>query len=333
MLHIKKLLCALLTALLLVQPVFAETQTPTEPQPDIVTAVFEIDTLPVDISPAAAPQWLWDLIAAPLYAVENGAFSPVLADSLPEDVTAEFTGNYGIPEDAARGYAFRIFLRADVRREDGSPITAGDWAAAIRDDLQSWTALANAQPILDKKQHPGNQIVSLKAAGFSGIAEAWEAGHAEFYVDMSGFWGLSSGWRAISDRTRMRDFAMPGHLEEAFVSPSYIYRNYLMDGGESSHFQRDFLGICTVPGAAYTPEDLGLIEERDDSFILIFQKPTTLSTVASKLAGLVLPGRLSYGPYRITSAGTELLLEPNPHWWGGPDPRGYDRILCRKIDS
>ena len=97
MLRLKTFLPALLTALLLVQPVSAETQPTTEREPDIVTAVLEVDTIPKDISPADAPTWLQTLIAAPLYKMETGNWIPVLASALPEDVTAEYAGTYGIP--------------------------------------------------------------------------------------------------------------------------------------------------------------------------------------------------------------------------------------------
>ena len=333
MLRLKTFLPALLAALLLVQPVSAETQPPTEREPDIVTAVLEVDTIPTDISPAGAPTWLQTLIAAPLYKMETGSWIPVLASALPEDVTVEYAGTYGIPENTSRGYAFRVALSSDARREDGNPITADDYLAVIRSDLENWAFLANAQEILDEKHKPGSDIISLKQAGFTGISEAWEAGYTDFYINVDGFWGLSAGWRTLSDRSRMRDFAMPSYLDEAFVSSAYLYSNYLMDGRESSYFQRDFIGVSTAPGPVYTMDDLGLIKETKHSMILIFQTPATPSTVASKLSGLMVDGSASYGPYRITEAGENLLLEPNPHWWGEADSRGYARILCRKIGS
>lgn len=333
MLHLKRILLAALAALLLVQPVSAETQPPTEREPDIVTAVLEVDTVPADTSPSGAPSWLQALIAAPLYKMEGGSYLPVAAAALPEDVTADYAGAYGIPADAARGYAFRIALSSAVCREDGTSITADDYLAAIRGDLENWTFLANAQAIFEEKHRPGSRIVSLKEAGFPGIAEAWEAGYTNFYIDVDGFWGLSAGWRPLSDRTRMRDFAMPAHLDEAFVSPAYLYRNYLMDGGESNYFQRDFIGISTEPGPVWTVDELGLLKETEYSMVLILQDPAAASTVASGLSGLMIGGSASYGPYRIAEAGAELLLEPNPNWWGAPDSRGYDRILCRKIGS
>ena len=59
----------------------------------------------------------------------------------------------------------------------------------------------------------------------------------DFYLDTEGFWGLGGGWKPISDRIRLRDFAMPGGLDEYFVSPAYLYRYYLMDGAINNRDQ------------------------------------------------------------------------------------------------
>mgnify|MGYP002519920912 CR=1 FL=1 len=37
-----------------------------------------------------------------------------------------------------------------------------------------------------------------------------------------------------------------------------------------------------------------------------------------------------YGPYRITAAdSSQIILEPNPNWWGAPVTEDFDRIICR----
>ncbi len=324
MLHVKRALCIFLMALLLVQPVFAETVAPTEttPEPDIVTAVYPFYEVPAGLT------------AIPLYEVVDGAWLPVLAAAEPQDVTADFAGSYGIPSDSQRGYAFQISLHPHAVFDDGTPITADCFMDAIRADFEkNWLFLANAAAIRDGKTKPGSDIVSLKELGFSNVSEAWVGGYEEFFVDLDGFWGLSAGWRALSDRTRFQDFAMPGGMDEGFVSAAYLYRNYLMDGAENSRFQHEFLGAAKKSGAIYTVEDLGLVKQDDRTFVLILQQPSTASTLMAALADLTLEGK-SYGPYTLTSETDDaLILEPNPYWWGELDPRGYDRILCRKIDS
>ena len=344
MLHLRKALCIFITALLLAQPVLAETSAPTEP--DIVTALREVEKIPTDFDPDALPQWLKALITAPLYTMaENGEFTPLLASALPEDVTADYAGTYGIPENARRGYAYRISLRDDVCWEDGTPIAAEDYVNSIRGAFEdpktaeNWLFLANASAIQNGKHRPGTDIISLKDAAFSGIGEAWAAGYTEFYLDTEGFWGLGGGWKSVSDRIRLRDFAMPGGLDEYFVTPAYLYRYYLMDGMAGSYYQTEFIGICQTPGEAFTLDDLGLVQVSDRTFVLLLQEPRTSLTLMQKLENISLFRKsgdipLSYGPWHMVSASkTEILLEPNPHWIGPADPRGYHRILCQKIGS
>ncbi len=342
MLHLRKALCICFTALLLAQPVFAET----EPVPDMVTALHPVEKIPTDFDPRTAPDWLKKLTAASLFALDaDGNWTPVLASALPEDVTANHAGTYGIPGNAARGYAYRILLDEQARWEDGTPITGEDYVNSIRaafenpKTAENWLFLANASAIRSGKLQPGSDIVSLRDAHFSGIGEAWAAGYTEFYLDTEGFWGLGGGWKSVSDRIRLRDFAMASGLDEYFVTPAYLYRYYLMDGAISSYYQTEFIGICRTPGDAMTIEDLGLVQVSDHEIHLLLQEPLTPSTLMQKLESISLfrengDTPLSYGPYRIVSATkTEILLEPNPHWHGGADPRGYDRILCQKIGS
>lgn len=353
MLHLRKAICLILMALLLAQPVFAETEAPTEVlptvEPDIVTAVRNMETIPTDFGIHAADsgelQWLRSITASPLYAMTaGGSWEPVLAASLPEDVTAEYTGTYGIPADAARGYAFRIVLSPDACWENGQRITSGDFLYSIKalfsheESRNDWLFLSGAAAIDQGQTKTRRDIVSLKDAGFSNLPEAWGAGYKEFFLDTEGFWGLNEGWKSVSDRTRIRDYAMPSRLDEAFVSPAYLYRNYLLEG-EHRRLLSAFIGISKTPGESYTMDDLGLISVSDDEFVIILQSPATASTLMQYLEKLTLFRKntqeyLSCGPYRIVSAtAEEILLEPNPNWWGAPDPREYDRILCQKIGT
>ena len=208
MLHLRKAICLILMALLLAQPVFAETEAVTEPaptmEPDIVTAIRTMQEIPTDFGIHAekteALQWLRSLTASPLYAMTaGGTWEPVLAASLPEDVTAEYTGTYGIPADAARGYAFRVSLNSDACWENGQRITTDDYLYSIKvlltheDSEEDWLFLAGAAAISDGETKAGSHIISLKDAGFSSVTEAWGAGFKEFFLDTEGFWGLGEG--------------------------------------------------------------------------------------------------------------------------------------------
>ena len=342
-----------LMALLLAQPAAAtepaaEAATETAPQPDIVTAVRKMDKIPTefDIHTKITEElrWLRSLTASPLYAMTGGNWEPVVAAQLPEDVTDAYVGSYGIPADAARGYAYRIILKDDARWENGTFITADDCVFSIleqfshKDTVDNWLFLANGEAVREGRVKPSRHIVSLKEAGFPSITQAWAAGFREFFLDTEGYWGLGQGWKSVSDRTRIRDYAMPTGLDESFVSPAYLYHNYLLDG-EHRRFLPEFVGISENSGSVYTTEDLGLVKLSEKEFVIILEDPATASTLMQRMEALFLfrelnNSFLSYGPYRVTSAThTDILLEPNPNWLHGPDPRGYDRILCQKIGS
>ncbi len=85
---------------------------------------------------------------------------PELAADFPVDVTAAYAGNevYGVPADAAEGYAWQITMNPNAAWEDGTPITARDVEYTLQQFLnpamknyraslfyQGGTALANAE--------------------------------------------------------------------------------------------------------------------------------------------------------------------------------------------
>lgn len=354
MLHLRKAICLILLALTLAQPVFAETEAPTEVTdpivPDIVTAIHEVENVPTKFgmfTPVTEElQWLRNLTSAPLYAMESdGSWTPVLARALPEDVTKDYVNSYNIPVGASRGYAFRILLNGDARWEDGRFITASDYIDSIekllsnKETSKNWLFLSNATAIYEGKMKNSTNVIPLKDAGFSSISQAWSAGYREFFIDTATFWGLDGGWKSISDRTRLRDYAMPGGMDEGFVSPAYLYNNYLMDGMEHHRLLSRFIGIVAPSNKAYAMDDLGLIQVNDYELIIIVQSPTTPSLLMQNLQKLILFRKgtaqyLSCGPYYMVSAAEgQIVLEPNPHWWGTPDSRGYDRIICQKIGT
>jgi len=344
--------------LLLAQPVFAEEPSETV-RPDIISAIRTVETLPSGWSPlspeASEKQWLLDKTTAPVYELtETGSWEPVLADTLPEDVTADYAGTYGIPSDAQGSFAYRILLSGDACWEDGTVITAEDYVFSIQKLLEdeenrdNWTFLANAEAILSGGTKPAEEIITLRSATFTSMQEAIAAGHSDFYIDTTHFWGLEGGWRSVSDRSRLQDFAMPDGMDERFVSPAYLYANYLADGAENSRLQREFIGIPESAGEPVTMDDLGIISISPSELVLITQMPTAPSVLMQKLQNLFLfresfwgkdfatsaETYCSYGPYRITAADTaQIILEPNPNWWGAAVSGEFDRIICRPAEK
>ena len=93
-----------------------------------------------------------------------------------------------------------------------------------------------------------------------------------------------------------------------------------------------------------TMDKLGLLSTGSHELVIILQKATAPSTLMQKLENLFLfresywgkdfatspETYCSYGPYRITAADSaQIILEPNPNWWGAPVTDDFDRIICR----
>lgn len=360
MLNLRKGLSLLLMMVLLAQPVFAAESSeavtaPTQPpEPDIISAVHSMQTIPGNwspLSPATAERrWLQKMTTALPYELKDGSWQPVLARELPQDVTADYAGTYGIPADAPSGYAYRILLSSEARWEDGLMITADDYIFSIRklledeENRENWTFLAGAEAALSGEKQPGQEIIPLRDAGLSDIDGALKAGFSDLYIDTAGFWGLEGGWLPITDRSRLQDFAMPSGMDERFVSPAYLYSRYLADGTEMARFQSQFIGIPKTYGNAMTMEDLGLLAASPFELVLILEEPLSPSALMLKLENLFLfresfwgkdfatsaESYCGYGPYRITSADAQqIILQPNENWWGEPVSGEFDRIICR----
>lgn len=339
------LLALTLTACVKAPP---ETQPPAAEatEPEILTAVRYMDTLPGNWSSTAEQtpekEFLRSLTTAPLYHVNEDGIEPGFC-ALPEDVTAQFTGTYGIPTDAQRGYAFRICLE-EIFWDDGRAVAAEDLRFSMETLLDEYSWLAGAREYADGWERETDRVLSLEEAGFASVGEAREAGYNRFYVDMEHFWGLEAGWSGADDRTRVQDYAMPAGLAEMYVTSGYLYERYLAEGMDYDHLQPEFVGISAEPENRMLPEDVGMITVSDRELIVVTAEPMSARSVALKLSELVLlrqelysesygtspENYCSYGPYRIVSADAAVItLERNEYWTQGYEDSPAQRIECR----
>lgn len=310
-----------------------------------VVAVREMDTLPNGWNPleADSPEELFirDLTGGGMFRVSHDGkmISSDLA-SIPEDVTAEYAGTYGVPETAVRGYAYRLSLNGSACWDDGTPITADDWVHSGRKMLEGGNEtvliLANAKAYRKGENHDP-KIIPLADAGYGSVAAAQEAGITEFYVDVEHYWGLGEGWRSVKDITRLEDPAMTRGYPEMYVSAAWLYDRYLADEQPHAYFQGEFLGIAGEK-KPLTLEDVGLLKTGDYELVLILEEPETVSSLLVKLCDFCLiregcsyrstAGSASYGPYRVAEVtSTGIRLERNPNWWG--ESGQHEQILCR----
>ena len=258
-----------------------------------------------------------------------------------QDVTAEYAGHeiYGIPVNVTRGYAYRITLNENACWDDGEPITADSWLESAKKLLESGNEdlqiLANGAAFAQGAKQ--TKVISLGEAGYSNVTAAQEAGITEFFVDVEHYWGLSQGWSSIHDITRYRDYAMTLGCKEMYVSPAWLYRQYLADEMPYAYFQSEFVGVAGE-GDALTFQDVGMEKTGEYELTLILKEPAAASYLAVKLENFTLIREncsykgpetgASYGPYRVADVTDEgILLERNPAWWG--EPGQYDQILCR----
>ena len=310
-----------------------------------VVAVREMDTLPTSWNPmdmdTPEAEFIRDLTGGGMYRIgrEDRMIESDLA-SAPEDVTAEYAGQYGVPERAVRGYAYRITLNTGACWDDGAPITADDWMYSARKILESdnetLLILANARGYRNGETHDP-QIIPLKDAGYESVAAAQEAGITDFYVDVEHYWGMGDGWRSARDITRLKDHAMTQGYPEMYISAAWLYDRYLADEQPHAYFQGEFLGIAGE-GTALTLDDVGIMKTGDYELVLILEEPETVTSLEMKLRDFCLvregcdyrsaAGSASYGPYRVAEVTTEdIRLEKNSNWWGKPGE--HEQILCR----
>lgn len=347
MMKLKRMLALCLSLALVCLPVSAaETESEAAPTlSPILVGVQELEQIPQRWNPLeehdAGQDTLLALTSESLYRISgDGAVIPAQAAALPEDVTAEYAGSYGIPAGTIRGYAFAITLREGVLWDNGTALTAADWCYTAEKLLETGAfplEIANYEAYRRGDTLPASRIVSLQDAGYATVTEAEEAGYHDFYIDTTWFWGLDTGWFRVTDRTRLFDAAIPSGCEEMYITPAYLYRTYLGENGSQKLFQSEFVGIPAESGAALTMADVGLFAE-DGRLILILQEQAAASTVALALSGLypvpmgtqteAYGTAASYhacGPYRIESVSdTELVLIPNSLWNG--EAALYERI-------
>ena len=337
---LKKYLGLLAIAALLVVTVLGASATDVN-----VVAVQEMDNLPTSWNPLEvdAPEvnFIQDLIGGGMYRLSSDG-KKIASDlaRMPEDVTAEYAGRYGVPETALRGYAYRISLNEDACWDDGTPITADDWLYTakkmLESDNETLLILANAGGYRNgEARNP--QIIPLRDAGYESVAAAQEAGITDFYVDVEHYWGLGEGWRSVKDITRLEDPAMTPGYPEMYVSAAWLYETYLAGERPYAYFQSEFVGIAGEK-TPLTMEDVGILKIGDRELVLILEEPDTISSLMVKLCDVYLiregstyrsaAGSASYGPYRVVEVtSTGIRLEQNPNWWG--ESGQHEQILCR----
>lgn len=341
-----KMLVAALALLGLILPLGAQaTETCDCAGIVIEIPVYDMDILPGTWNPlsemTAEKEFLLEMTSGSLYRVEAGTVTPAMAAALPVDVTADYAGSFGIPADAVRGYAFRIDLNEEACWEDGVAITADDWVFTIERYSEIEKCYVNLA--VGTEPTDSQTVTSLEEAGFATVAQAREAGFADFYLDISRFWGLEGGWKALTDRSRFRDYAIPSGLDEYYVSAAYLYEQYLEEGRGYDRWQPEMIGLAAENTREETP---GYLKTGDRQLTLILNQPTTSAALAAQLEDLrpmrsdiwgpeyatSVQDYSACGPYRVETVEPGLItLAGNENWYGPQDPKRPALIRCKPM--
>lgn len=174
---------------------------------------------------------------------------PSMAADVPEDVTADYAGQFGIPaveegEEAPTGYAYRIPIKEGLKYDNGDDLTAEDFVESVKlllnpkaanhraDHMYAGTLkIVNAENYLKQ----GSVIVERVDTQYAGITAAVEAGK-QLYVDTT---VLDSIWMEWAGGT----FAQ---VQKAGFFPGY-FTIYAGEGAERAPTAENFFDKWIVP--------------------------------------------------------------------------------------
>ena len=233
---------------------------------------------------------------------EGYVIIPEMATDMPIDVTKDIKASnpeFGIPETAESGYAYKIMLNPNATWDDGTPITAETY-------VESFKRLLNPKALNYRAADWYGQTLSIagaenynlqgtnKYAAIGKPVSQWaetEGNDPEtLYVDMS-FWGVmapdGTKYAAVTDDTMVRDPAVPEGEDEDYVSGKYLYDTYLGPGCPYESYSKQYLVYVesTYPSnVGY--ETVGLIAKDDYELIIVLDKSLAGFDLLYNLSGV-----------------------------------------------
>ena len=217
---------------------------------------------------------------------------PEMAADYPVDVTEEVKAShpqFGIPESATSGYAWRVTLRDDLKWEDGTPIKAEDFVESLKRVLDPEKLNYRATDYYTGSYVVANAI-NYALAGNASFTSFDDLGttYADYIanggsdenvaVDMNGFWAVSGPdgvhtWGYISDDTMVRDPAVEEGKDEDYVSAKYLWENYLGPNGAyaGTGYDNAYTGVVDYPyEAGYSFDNVGLYASGENELTFVF---------------------------------------------------------------
>ncbi|MGN1026283.1 MAG: ABC transporter substrate-binding protein, partial [Faecousia sp.] len=261
---------------------------------------------------------------------------PELAAEFPVDVTADYAGNetYGVPADAAEGYAWQIKMREDATWEDGTPITAHDVEYTLQQFLspdmknyraslfyQGGTALANAEGYYnsDKAGEPALYLAtSLEGKAMTDFS----AGEDGQYVDADGnpvyfAWNVPLeylGGYSLRDYGSVMDLDTFYAVDALMDADGYIPMTDDTIAGVYSLTGSDYWGnepeedlinyvYCYGVMAPVTWDQVGFVQDDTYTFTLVLKNPSTLFDFEMNVDNLILVKEDVYEANKVETGG------------------------------
>lgn len=225
---------------------------------------------------------------------EGYVIVPEMAAEMPVDITETIKAEhpeFGIPQSATEGYAWKVALRDDLAFDDGTPITAETFVESYKrlldpklinyraaDAYDGTYAIANAMEYSLAGQP---SFISFDEMGIS-YEDFIAEGHTDddVYVDMDGFWSVKAatkyGFAPITDDTMVRDPAVDEGEDEDYVSAKYLYDNYLAPGAPYEAYAASYVGTVEyLYEAGYSYDNVGLFASGERELTFVFKNAFT----------------------------------------------------------
>lgn len=236
-----------------------------------------------------------------------------MAKELPEDVTSQYVGKFGITEGESLK-AWKIKLREDLAWEDGTPINADSFVYSAKELLdplmknrRADSLYAGDFQIYGAKNYVYQGQVSYNAIGIS-AAEYLKSGKLEdLYVNVSDFWGVTaadgSAYVSVNDETLIRDPAVAEGADEDYVSGKYLYETYLKEGAPYEGYAATYLCTKVSYEDNYSWDNVGFLKTGEYELTMIVTTPMENPNY--------------YVPYNLSSAYLvyQPLWESCKTWW------------------
>ncbi len=211
---------------------------------------------------------------------------PEAAAALPEDVTAEYVGQYGIVEgDEAK--AWKIALNPDVTWDDGTKINAETYVYSMKQLLDPVAINRRADSfyagdfeIVNAKNYFYDGKTTYNATG-SSLAAELEAGTA-LYMDMWNAWGLEGCVDAdgnacpqyvlITDETKYRDASVAEGEDGDWISAKEIYESTFAPGTDYESVAGQYIFKAETPKIV-TWEEVGIKALDEYTILMVTANP------------------------------------------------------------